>query len=171
MPNFRRCILLILLVGAGRFELPTPCAQGRCATRLRYAPTSRSFLDFRRLPGFAIPLSGCPSSPRNQNPRFASTRVLSPAQTKVVEDYVARMRLIWIRDRWNGHYERYGSIVSTAPLRSVATVVCRVAREDCDLTITLVSGESWRIPLSPRTQAEAEMFSQAFAARFSRENG
>ena len=29
----------ILLVGAGRFELPTPCAQGRCATRLRYAPT------------------------------------------------------------------------------------------------------------------------------------
>ena len=30
---------LILLVGAGRFELPTPCAQGRCATRLRYAPT------------------------------------------------------------------------------------------------------------------------------------
>ena len=30
---------LILLVGAGRFERPTPCAQGRCATRLRYAPT------------------------------------------------------------------------------------------------------------------------------------
>src|ERR1017187_7382446 len=30
--------LLILLVGAGRFERPTPCAQGRWATRLRYAP-------------------------------------------------------------------------------------------------------------------------------------
>ena len=29
----------VLLVGAGRFERPTPCAQGRCATRLRYAPT------------------------------------------------------------------------------------------------------------------------------------
>jgi hypothetical protein len=27
------------LVGAARFELATPCAQGRCATRLRYAPT------------------------------------------------------------------------------------------------------------------------------------
>jgi hypothetical protein len=27
------------LVGAARFELTTPCAQGRCATRLRYAPT------------------------------------------------------------------------------------------------------------------------------------
>ena len=30
------------MVGAGRFERPTPCAQGRCATRLRYAPTSTS---------------------------------------------------------------------------------------------------------------------------------
>ena len=29
------------MVGAGRFERPTPCAQGRCATRLRYAPTLR----------------------------------------------------------------------------------------------------------------------------------
>ena len=29
---------LILLVGASRFELETSCAQGRRATRLRYAP-------------------------------------------------------------------------------------------------------------------------------------
>jgi hypothetical protein len=27
------------LVGATGFEPVTPCAQGRCATRLRYAPT------------------------------------------------------------------------------------------------------------------------------------
>ena len=27
------------LVGARGFEPPTPCAQGRCATRLRYAPS------------------------------------------------------------------------------------------------------------------------------------
>ena len=37
-------ISLILLVGAGRFERPTPCAQGRCATRLRYAPTGAALL-------------------------------------------------------------------------------------------------------------------------------
>ena len=30
--------LLLLLVGAIGFEPTTPCAQGRCATRLRYAP-------------------------------------------------------------------------------------------------------------------------------------
>ena len=26
-------------VGASRFERPTPCSQGRCATRLRHAPS------------------------------------------------------------------------------------------------------------------------------------
>ena len=36
------------LLGAGRFELPTPCAQGGRATRLRYAPTFY-FLDSKLL--------------------------------------------------------------------------------------------------------------------------
>src|SRR4051794_36550011 len=31
------------LVGATGFEPATPCAQGRCATRLRYAPTRRVY--------------------------------------------------------------------------------------------------------------------------------
>ena len=39
LPYFRVFLFRYLLVGAGRFERPTPCAQGRCATRLRYAPT------------------------------------------------------------------------------------------------------------------------------------
>ena len=38
--------VLILLVGAVRFELTTPCAQGRCATGLRYAPTLKLLLSF-----------------------------------------------------------------------------------------------------------------------------
>jgi hypothetical protein len=33
---------LYLLVGATGFEPAAPCAQGRCATRLRYAPTSKT---------------------------------------------------------------------------------------------------------------------------------
>jgi hypothetical protein len=32
------------MVGAAGFELATPCAQGRCATRLRYAPTNQTFV-------------------------------------------------------------------------------------------------------------------------------
>ena len=34
-----------ILVGAIGFEPTTPCAQGRCATRLRYAPTSSIIAD------------------------------------------------------------------------------------------------------------------------------
>jgi hypothetical protein len=33
------------MVGARGFEPPTPCAQGRCATRLRYAPTRLKALE------------------------------------------------------------------------------------------------------------------------------
>ena len=36
------------LVGATGFEPATPCAQGRCATRLRYAPTLRRPRQWRR---------------------------------------------------------------------------------------------------------------------------
>src|SRR5436305_8570742 len=39
--------LLKALVGARGFEPPTPCAQGRCATRLRYAPTENDTDDFK----------------------------------------------------------------------------------------------------------------------------
>ena len=35
----KRVKTLVILVGATGFEPATPCAQGRCATRLRYAPT------------------------------------------------------------------------------------------------------------------------------------
>ncbi len=35
-PDF---LLMWNVVGATGFEPATPCAQGRCATRLRYAPT------------------------------------------------------------------------------------------------------------------------------------
>ena len=40
------------MVGAGRFERPTPCAQGRCATRLRYAPTFCASLMLNHFPYF-----------------------------------------------------------------------------------------------------------------------
>ena len=43
LPAFAACkatvrILVLLLVGAVRFELTAPCSQSRCATRLRHAP-------------------------------------------------------------------------------------------------------------------------------------
>src|SRR5215472_471508 len=45
---------LISLVGAGRFELPTPCSRSKCATRLRYAPPD---LEARRQRGPAATMA------------------------------------------------------------------------------------------------------------------
>ena len=39
-----------LVVGAWRFELQTSCAQGRRATRLRYAPTVNALLILKHPP-------------------------------------------------------------------------------------------------------------------------
>src|SRR5262245_26784261 len=46
----KRSKTLGILVGATGFEPATPCAQGRCATRLRYAPTLNKYYcdSFRR---------------------------------------------------------------------------------------------------------------------------
>ncbi len=41
------------MVGAAGFEPATPCAQGRCATRLRYAPTLSILLQFSAARPFA----------------------------------------------------------------------------------------------------------------------
>ena len=53
--------LLNFLVGATGFEPATPCAQGRCATRLRYAPTFFSDELLNSLACFT--LRYCPSLP------------------------------------------------------------------------------------------------------------
>ena len=50
------------MVGAGRFERPTPCAQGRCATRLRYAPTFVASLILDHLRNLRH-FPGCPNRP------------------------------------------------------------------------------------------------------------
>ena len=52
------------LVGAGRFERPTPCAQGRCATRLRYAPTFEASLILNHFLNFRY-RTACPNRLKN----------------------------------------------------------------------------------------------------------
>ena len=50
------------MVGARRFELLTPCAQGRCATRLRYAPTLLIINERTRVPAWqSLPIRPVPA--------------------------------------------------------------------------------------------------------------
>src|SRR5262249_7364453 len=51
----RKCQELTIneLIGATGFEPATPCAQGRCATRLRYAPTLKTQESYRLSPNLS----------------------------------------------------------------------------------------------------------------------
>src|SRR3979409_543532 len=77
------------LVGATGFEPATPCAQGRCATRLRYAPTlkipdftavSRPFASFAFLAKIVPELSQnpipCPRTPDSPSDLSRNSRRL-----------------------------------------------------------------------------------------------
>jgi len=59
------CRTMKRLVGAIGFEPTTPCAQGRCATRLRYAPTpwneKKGLSDYSRPPTSIRRIAGTPS--------------------------------------------------------------------------------------------------------------
>jgi hypothetical protein len=98
------------------------------------------------------------SPPSERLYRWGPFRVRSDVGGDLIA--ITNTRIIWIRDRWNGGYERYGSVASTALLRGVESVRCLQTGEQRDLTITLLSGASWRIPLSPQAYPEAEAFAE-----------
>jgi hypothetical protein len=62
-------------------------------------------------------------------------------------------RVLWITDRCNDRYERYGSVVSTAPVRGVIGAQC----DKGALTICLHSA-SWSIPFPSERLADGEAF-------------
>ena len=88
---------LILLVGAGRFERPTPCAQGRCATRLRYAPTCEATLilnHFSTEHPFKSPLPASQRIKMYQNPHSQHLdRIKTPLLVGLPVDLLQRLSL------------------------------------------------------------------------------
>lgn len=85
-------------------------------------------------------------------------------RAKVGGDLLAltNKRLIWMRDRRSDHYERFGSIVTTAHLRGVKRVQCGIGQRNGELSVAFYSGPSWRIPLFPHSFGAAEAFARAF---------
>jgi hypothetical protein len=102
------------------------------------------------------------------SPPFEVSRRWGPfrVHSKVAGDLVAltNKRVLWITDRWDGHYERYGSVTTTAPLRGIVGAHCPRTRDKHDLRILFRSGNSWSIPLSPEGSEEAEAFAEYCAA-------
>ncbi len=94
------------MVGATGFEPATPCAQGRCATRLRYAPTAR-----------IIPHPLCSGRHRLWPRRKRGPRATRPGQRNSPRcgyDAVSMLhqlgslprRLRWALQRWNAPADR-----------------------------------------------------------------
>jgi hypothetical protein len=69
-------------------------------------------------------------------------------------------RVLWITDRCDGRYERYGSVVSTAPVRGVMGAQCRLDGDEGALTISLQCGASWSIRFPSERGADAEAFTR-----------
>jgi hypothetical protein len=82
--------------------------------------------------------------------------------TQVGADLVAYTdrRILWITDRCNGRYERYGTVVSSAPARRVIGAQSQRWGDANALTISLHSGASWSIPTPSERQADAESFAR-----------
>ena len=89
---------LKVMVGAGRFELPTPCSRSKCATALRNAPTDRQSFGQRR--GLRLSALGCPSidtapghhhlAAPNKINRWASS---GAQRVKALEDFIWPLKL------------------------------------------------------------------------------
>ena len=98
------------------------------------------------------------SPPFETSRRWGPFRVRSEAAGDLLA--LTNKRLLWITDRWNGHYERYGSVTTTAPLRGLADVDCPRTRDRRDLTISLRLGPSWIIPLARQRDGDGEAFAE-----------
>jgi len=96
------------------------------------------------------------------SPPYQASRRWGPfrVNTEVGGDLVAYTdrRVLWITDRCNGRYERYGTVVSSAPVRGVIGAQALQNRDVSALTISFQSGVSWSIPIPSDGRADAESF-------------
>jgi hypothetical protein len=74
---------------------------------------------------------------------------------------VTSRRLLWITERHQGRYERYGTVSHSARRASIAGVRCVPADRHGELEIALRSGAAWRVPLREDREQEAQRFEAA----------
>lgn len=95
------------------------------------------------------------------NPPVRKFRRWGPFRVRVETggDLVAltNRRVLWITDQWNERYERYGSVVSSTPIRRVMDAE---VRENVFL-IRHHASVSWSIPVPSEPRAEAEAFARS----------
>ncbi len=116
------------LVGARGFEPPTPCAQGRCATRLRYTPTPRPLRRVKDRPFRtkgeymfrAAGVSTCSPPPR---PTSRERKVRSPRVNRPPRPLSSRRS-----QRRSRKPTRHGVVRGTEPEGDVSRRSCKRSR-------------------------------------------
>lgn len=73
-------------------------------------------------------------------------------------------RILWITDRREGCYERYGNITRTGPLREIDGVRCQCDGSGSALTICFRGAVSWHIPLRCDQIEAAQSFAESLGA-------
>lgn len=102
------------------------------------------------------------SPPHERYRRWAPFRIRSEIGGDLVA--LTDMRILWITDRWNRRYERYGSVASATPVRRLAGALVLRDNPNSALVIRLRSGTSWSIPFPSERYAEAEAFARKIEA-------
>lgn len=102
------------------------------------------------------------------SPPLERTRRRGPfrVRSEIAGDLVAftNKRALWITDRWEGRYERYGGITRTGPLHGIEAVRCERTGDKGSLTISFGGTRSWCAPLQPERYEEAKAFTEIFGA-------
>ena len=70
-------------------------------------------------------------------------------------------RLLWISERRQERYERYGTVSRSARWGSIAGVRCVRTAQGGDLEIAFRTGDAWHVPLREEQQQEAQRFEAA----------
>jgi hypothetical protein len=96
------------------------------------------------------------SPPFEASRRWGPLRINSHAAGDLVA--LTSRRVVWITDRWNGRYERYGSIIRTAPVHALTATHCFRTEKDRNLILSFRGGASWSIPLSSERYEDARRF-------------
>lgn len=96
----------------------------------------------------------CP--PVEVSRRWGPLRVHSETAGDLVA--LTNRRVLWITDRWNGRYERYGSIIRTAPVHSLKATHCLRTEKNRNLILSFRGGVSWSIPLASGRYEDARQF-------------
>jgi len=77
---------------------------------------------------------------------------------------VTSRRLLWITERRNGRYERYGTVSYSAHLSSITGVGCSWTDRRGGLEIAFRSGDPWHVPLREDQKQGARKFEAAVRA-------